>query len=138
MGSRRMLTRQITDDDNFLSLSSAQQALFLHLTMISDDDGFTNKTSLCMFKAHATQEDMNELINKRYIIRFPSGVVCIKHWFMANAIRKDRYTPTLHQDERSQLYLHKNNVYSFTPEDEEDEEDEEEKPQNKPLKITFK
>lgn len=137
MGSRRMLTRQITDDDNFIMLSAAQQALYLHLTMTCDDEGFTNKTAICLFKAHATSADMDELINKRYVIRFQSGVVCIKHWFMANSIRKDRFTPTVHAEERAQLFVHKNNAYSFTPEEAEEDEDAEDRPQKQPLKISF-
>ena len=39
---RRMFTKKVTDDDNFTALSSSAQALYLHLTMSADDDGFSN------------------------------------------------------------------------------------------------
>ena len=35
-----MFTKKITDDDHFLNLSSPAQALYLHLSMNADDDGF--------------------------------------------------------------------------------------------------
>ena len=43
MADKRMLTKKVTDDDNFMSLSSSAQALYLHLNMSADDDGFNNQ-----------------------------------------------------------------------------------------------
>ena len=42
MAERRMFTKKVTDDDNFMALSSSAQALYLHLSMSADDDGFCN------------------------------------------------------------------------------------------------
>jgi len=94
MAEKRMLTKKVTDDDNFMSLSASAQALYLHLSMSADDDGFCNQVSLSMFKAHASVQDLEALLSKRYIYQFENGVIVIKHWKMANALRKDRYTPT--------------------------------------------
>ncbi len=113
MGERRMLTRKVTDDDHFMSLSSSAQALYLHLSMSSDDDGFCNQVALCMFKAHASVSDLEALLSNRYLYQFESGVIVIKHWRMANALRKDRYTPTVWQKEFSMLRLKDNGAYTL-------------------------
>ena len=113
MASRRMLTKKVTDDDNFIALSSSAQALYLHLSMCADDDGFCNQISVSMFRAHASVQDLAALLEKRYIYQFENGVIVIKHWRMANALRKDRYTPTAFQDELSQLRLKENGAYTW-------------------------
>ena len=114
MGDRRMLTRKVTDDDHFMSLSASAQALYLHLSMSADDDGFCNQVALCMFKAHASVGDLESLLTLRYLYQFESGVIVIKHWRMANALRKDRYTPTVWQKEFSMLRLKDNGSYTLS------------------------
>lgn len=113
MADRRMITKKVTDDDNFMSLSSSAQALYLHLNMSADDDGFNNQVNVSMFKAHASIDDLKALLEKRYIYQFENGVIVIKHWRMANALRKDRYTPTAFQEELKQLGLKENGSYTM-------------------------
>jgi hypothetical protein len=115
MADRRMLTKKVTDDDNFMALSSSAQALYLHLSMSADDDGFCNQVSISMFKAHASVQDLQALLEKRYIYQFENGVIVIKHWRMANALRKDRYTPTAFQEELKQLAIKDNGSYTWLP-----------------------
>ena len=115
MAERRMFTKKVTDDDNFMSLSSSAQALYLHLSMSADDDGFCNQVSSSMFKAHASVQDLQALLEKRYIYQFENGVIVIKHWRMANALRKDRYTPTAFQEEMAKLGLKDNGAYTWLP-----------------------
>ena len=115
MAERRMFTKKVTDDDNFMSLSSSAQALYLHLSMSADDDGFCNQVSVSMFKAHASVQDLQALLEKRYIYQFDNGVIVIKHWRMANALRKDRYTPTAFQEELAKLDIKDNGSYTRLP-----------------------
>jgi len=110
-----MFTKKVTDDDNFMALSSSAQALYLHLSMSADDDGFCNQVSISMFKAHASVQDLQALLEKRYIYQFENGVIVIKHWRMANALRKDRYTPTAFQEELSHLDIKDNGSYTWLP-----------------------
>lgn len=112
MAERRMFTKKITDDDHFQNLSSSAQALYFHLSMAADDDGFCNQVNSSMFKAHASVQDLEALLTARYLYQFDSGVIVIKHWRMANALRKDRYTPTEFQRELSQLRVKPNGVYT--------------------------
>lgn len=111
MAEKRMLTRRVTDDDRFTALSSSAQALYMHLSMSADDDGFNSQVSTAMFRAHASVQDLEALIEKRFILQF-DGVIVIKHWRMANAIRKDRYVPTAFQEELSKLQIKKNGSYT--------------------------
>lgn len=113
MSDRRMMTKKVTDDENFINLSSSAQALYLHLSMSADDDGFTRQISASMFKAHASVQDMEALLEKRYIYQFDNGVIVIKHWRMANALRKDRYTPTVFQEELAKLEIKENGAYTM-------------------------
>ena len=116
MADRRMLTKKVTDDDHFLELSASAQALYLHLSMSADDDGFCNQVSVSMFKAHASVQDLQALLENRYIYQFENGVIVIKHWRMANALRKDRYTPTTFQKEFAQLQMKENGSYTMAGE----------------------
>lgn len=113
MAERRMFTKKITDSDAFTELTSAAQALYFHLNQGADDDGFNNQIQNAMFKAHATIGNLNELIAKKFIIKFESGVVVIKHWRMHNTLRKDRYTPTNFKNEFNKLKIKENSSYTL-------------------------
>ena len=113
MAERRMLSKKIADDDNFTSLSASAQALYLHLNLGADDDGFNNQIALAMFKAHASEDDLKVLKAKKYILQFESGVIAIKHWRMNNLIRKDRYTETSFKDELDLLEVKPNGAYTI-------------------------
>ena len=114
MAEKRMFTKKITDDDNFTSLPSSAQALYFHLNQGADDDGFNSQVQLAMWKAHASTDDLQVLLAKRYVIRFEkSGVIVIKHWRMHNTLRKDRYTPTNFQEELQMLGIKSNGSYTL-------------------------
>lgn len=63
-GRTKDVHKKVTDDDNFMALSSSAQALYLHLSMSADDDGFCNQVSISMFKAHASVADLQQLLEK--------------------------------------------------------------------------
>lgn len=113
MAERRMFTKKITDGDVFTSMPPTTQCLYFHLCMGADDDGFSNNIRISMFNAHATTDDFNTLVSKRFIIPFESGVIVIKHWKMHNYIRNDRYCETKYVKEKAQLVLKENGVYSL-------------------------
>ena len=111
MAERRMMSRKVTDDDHFLALSSSAQALYLHLMMSADDDGFNNQVTIAMFRAHASVQDLQALLEARYIYQFENGVIVIRHFRMANALRKDRYNPTTFQKDLTKLEIDERGVY---------------------------
>ncbi|WP_347283032.1 hypothetical protein [uncultured Muribaculum sp.] len=111
MAERRMFTKKVTNDDEFISLPSSAQALYFHLNQEADDDGFNKQVQTALFKAHASIDDLKILMLKNFVIRFESGVIVIRHWRMHNTLRKDRYTPTNFQDELQLLGLKESGEY---------------------------
>lgn len=116
MADRRMFSKQIIESDAFLSLRLSTQALYFHLCLSADDEGFINNPKRIAKNIGAKQSDINSLIEKRFVLSFDSGVIVIKHWRINNHMRKDRYNQTKCQDERDQIYIKENDSYTFDAE----------------------
>lgn len=117
MAEKRMFTQKIIDSDAFLDMPLSSQALYFHLNMRADDDGFVNNPKRIQRTVGASEDDLKLLIVKRFVIGFDSGVIVIKHWKMHNTLRKDRYNPTQYQEELQTLALKENNSYTEKPVD---------------------
>lgn len=103
MAQRRMFSRKITETDRFLEMPLSSQALYFHLNMGADDEGFIDKAKTIQRTIGASDDDMKLLIAKGFLIPFDSGVVVIRHWRIHNYIRSDRFQSTIHQDEKKQI-----------------------------------
>jgi hypothetical protein len=112
MAERRMFAKTIIDSDAFLDMPLSTQSLYFHLSMRADDDGFINNTKKIQRMIGCNDDDLKVLLAKKFIIPFESGVCVIKHWKIHNLIQKDRYKPTVYEDEMSKLSLKNNNVYT--------------------------
>ena len=112
MAERRMFAKTIIDSDAFLDMPLSAQSLYFHLSMRADDDGFINNPKKIQRMIGASDDDCKLLLMKRFIIAFESGVVVIKHWKIHNYIQKDRYKPTVYQEEKSLLIEKENKVYT--------------------------
>lgn len=113
MASRRMFSMQIVDSDAFLDMPASTQNLYFHLAMRADDEGFIDNPKKIMRVVGASQDDMNVLLTKRFIIAFESGIIVIKHWKMHNYIRADRLKPTVYVKERALLDVKENDSYTL-------------------------
>ena len=103
MAERRMFSKKITESDAFLDMPMSTQALYFHLNMSADDDGFVNNPKKIQRMIGASEDDLKLLLAKSFIISFDTGVIVIKHWRMHNYIQKDRYHPTDYQEEMALL-----------------------------------
>lgn len=112
MANRRMFSKTIIDSDAFTDMPPTAQALYFHLAMRADDDGFNNKPKQIKKMIGASDEDLNLLISNQFIISFDSGVVVIAHWNMHNSIPNDRYKKTIYQDEKALLQVDGNKMYT--------------------------
>lgn len=112
MAKRRMFSQQITESDSFLEMPLSTQALYFHLGMSADDDGFVNNPKRIQRVIGANEDDLKLLIAKNFVIGFDSGVIVIKHWKMNNYIPKDRYTPTVYEEEKAMLFEKPNRAYT--------------------------
>lgn len=113
MAEKRMFSKQIIDSDAFLEMPLSTQALYFHLSMRADDDGFLNNAKKVMKIIGANQNDYDLLVAKSFIIQFSDGICVIKHWRINNYLRKDRYTETIYQEEKAMLTMQPNGRYSL-------------------------
>jgi hypothetical protein len=108
-----MFAKTIIDSDAFLDMPMSTQALYFHLSMRADDDGFINNPKRIQRMIGATDDDLKLLIAKSFLITFESGVVVIKHWKIHNYIQSDRYKPTVYAEEKSLLSVKDNKAYTL-------------------------
>lgn len=112
MAEKRMFSKQIIDSDAFLEMPLSAQALYFHLSMRADDDGFVDNPRKIQRMVSASGDDLKLLIAKRYILTFESGVIVIKHWRIHNTLRSDRYKETVYLEEKSTLTVKDNKSYT--------------------------
>ncbi|NQK30497.1 DnaD domain protein [Streptococcus suis] len=112
MAQKRMFSKKITDSDKFLDLPLSAQALYFHLNMHGDDDGFVDNTKTVKRMLGASDGDLRLLMDQNFIIPFESGIVVIKDWRIHNYIPKDRYKPTIHGNEFNRLMTAENGSYT--------------------------
>ncbi|MDU7085900.1 MAG: phage replication initiation protein [Clostridium sp.] len=113
MAERRMFAKTIIDSDAFLDMSLSTQALYFHLSMRADDDGFVNNPKKIQRMIGSGDDELKMLVLKKFIIPFESGVCVIKHWRIHNYIRNDRYKETVYKDEKSMLGMKENGSYTL-------------------------
>ena len=73
MAEKRMFTQKIIDSDPFLDMPLSTQALYFHLNMRADDDGFINNPKRIQRTIGASDDDLKLLIAKRFVICFESS-----------------------------------------------------------------
>ena len=113
MAERRMFAKTIIDSDAFLDMPLSTQALYFHLSMRADDEGFINNPKKIQRMISASEDDLKLLIAKNFVIPFESGIVVIKHWRIHNYIRADRLMKTVYKEERELLDIKDNGSYTI-------------------------
>lgn len=98
MANRRMFSRTLTGSGRFLRLSPAARALYYDLGMEADDDGFVE--AFVRLRATGAEEahlDELEQAGLILILDREDLVVHIRDWTLNNALRRDRYTPSVYR-----------------------------------------
>lgn len=113
MAKKRMFSLGVLDTDAFLDMPLSAQALYFHLNLRADDDGFVGNPKRITQNIGASLDDLRVLIAKRFLLTFEDGVIVIKHWRMHNVIKKDRYTATNFEDDMKLLCIKGNGSYTF-------------------------
>ena len=111
MAERRMFSKSVIWCDMFLEMPLSSQALYMHLNMSADDDGFVGNPKTILRMIGASEDDFKILVTKGFVIVFEQGIIVITHWKINNFIRKDRYKPTLYENEVQSLSQTKNGMY---------------------------
>ena len=86
MAERRMFAKSIIDSDAFLDMPLSAQALYFHLSMRADDEGFLGNAKRVRTMVGASEDDFKLLIVKRFVIVFEDGITAIRHWRVHNII----------------------------------------------------
>lgn len=111
MAERRMFAKSIVLSDAFLDMPLGARCLYMTMGMLADDDGFVNSPKSIIRQCGASNDDMNVLIAKKFVLPFDSGVIVIKHWRINNYLRSDRYQPTTYLEEKNHLTIDENGAY---------------------------
>ena len=115
MAQRRMFSLEVCDTDAFLDLPVSSQALYFHLGMRADDDGFVSNPKKITTMVNCSADDLKLLFAKGFVIPFNSGVCVIRDWRVNNYIQKDRYHETRYLAEKSTLSVESNQSYAVYP-----------------------
>ena len=105
MAQKRMFSLAVIDTDAFMDMPVGAQALYFHLGMHGDDDGFVASPKTLTRAVGCSREDFETLVERGFIIPFESGVVAIRDWRLNNALKKDRCHETVYQEEKARLAL---------------------------------
>ena len=112
MADKRMFSNSVVMSDAFLDMPASARALYFTLGMSADDEGFIGNPKSIVRLCGASTKDLDILIEKRYLLKFPSEVVVIKHWKMNNIIRNDRSHETTYLEERAMLEIDNRGAYT--------------------------
>ena len=113
MAEKRMFAKKVINSDVFMSMPLSTQALYFHLNMNADDEGFIDNPKTIMRMVGAVEDDLNLLLLKKYVIGWDSGIVVIRHWLINNTIRKERIRDTIYIKEKNTLFIENNKAYTL-------------------------
>lgn len=105
MAERRMFAKKVINSDDFLDMPLSAQALYFHLSMHADDEGFVGNPKTIQRIVRASDDDCKMLVAKGFILLCDSGVIVIRHWNVNNQIQKDRFKATTYIHEKETLAL---------------------------------
>ena len=114
MRNKRMFSQEIVGSDTFLDMSLSTQALYFHLGMSADDDGFIDNPKKIVRMIGANEDEIKILLAKNFLIIFDNGLLVVTHWLIHNTIRPDRKKVTLFSNEMSILEIKDNGVYAVS------------------------
>lgn len=119
MAEKRMFSILILGSDDFTDMPAEAQMLYIRLCMAADDRGICDGPRSVMKTCGATNDSMKLLIAKKFVLipKCKPSVVVIKHWWINNNARKERFKETKHKDVISELYYDDNKSYSQNPND---------------------
>lgn len=115
MAKKRMFNKEITESDDFLDLPFSAQAVYFHLCMEADDDGFLNKARGVVRNCGASIDDLNILVEAGFLIKFKGkSIYVITDWLVNNnKIKADRYSKTMFESEKEQLIIEQGRRYQL-------------------------
>ena len=106
-----MLNKTVVESDPFFEMTADSQALYMHLVLNADDEGFVGNPETIRRMTGFSKDSLRLLIAKGFLISFQSGVVVVTHWEMQNKIQPSRKTKTIFTDEKGLLLVDEQGKY---------------------------
>lgn len=113
MAERRMFHSTVVGSDAFMDLPVGAQALYFHLGMQADDDGFINCPKQVARRLKRPQKDLQLLIDKEFLLDF-DGIVVLRHWRLANNWQTDRLSLPRYPEIAEKIFLTTERIYEIT------------------------
>ena len=114
MAQKRMFRLDVLETDAFMDMPLTSQALYFHLGLRADDDGFVGNPKRITKSIGASEDDLKLLIAKKFVIIFEDGVIVIKHWRLHNSLSGNRYHETKYLEDKSMLTIKDNGSYTLS------------------------
>ena len=108
-----MFRLDVLETDAFMDMPLTTQALYFHLSLRADDDGFVGNPKRITKNIGAGEDDLKLLIAKRFVLVFDDGVIVIKHWRLHNSLSGNRYHETKYLEDKALLTIKDNGAYTL-------------------------
>lgn len=111
MANRRMLSKFVFENDDFLDMPAESQALYAHLLINADDDGFIDHPNAIRRMTGFSVDSLKLLIVKGFLLPFSDSLVVVAHWEMQNHIQPSKKTPTVYTGQKEMLTIDEQGIY---------------------------
>ncbi len=111
MANRRMLSKFVFENDDFLDMPAESQALYAHLVINADDDGFIDHPNAIRRMTGFSIDSLKLLIAKGFLLPFSDSLVVVAHWEMQNHIQPSKKTPTVYTGQKEMLTIDEQGIY---------------------------
>lgn len=111
MANRRMLNKFVFENDDFLDMPAESQALYAHLVINADDDGFIDHPNAIRRMTGFSVDSLKLLIVKGFLLPFSDSLVVVAHWEMQNHIQPSKKTPTVYTGQKEMLTIDEQGIY---------------------------
>ena len=112
MANRRCFSKDIVCSDDFYDLPISSQALYFHLGMQADDRGYVNNARSIIRIIGSSTGDLEQLINKKFVLVRETNLILIKGWRINNTIQPSRLVETKYTEDLKRLFFDENNSYT--------------------------
>lgn len=114
MATRRCISSKVVESDPFYALPETAQAIYFHLNMLADDDGFINAAGSVAGRFKGGPAAIRKLVEKRFLLQY-GGIYVIKHWRMSNSLKNDRLKPLAYPGIAAKIWVKSNKSYTDHP-----------------------
>ena len=113
MATNRMFSSEIVEDYDFCDMPLSAQALYFHLGMGTDNRGYISNALSTIKLIGAKKEDLQVLIQRRYILVRGERLLLQKHFPRNNKnIRQDKSSETTFIEDFKKIFLNENGDYT--------------------------